>query len=78
MLPQVDVPLIEIEMFSTKDIVNFRPFLVKEEKMLVMASETNDINDMMKATQQIITNCSFGKIEGDKLPLFELQRIFRC
>ena len=76
MLPQVDVPLIEIEMFSTKDIVNFRPFLVKEEKMLVMASETNDINDMMKATQQIITNCSFGKIEGDKLPLFELQRIF--
>ncbi len=76
MLPQVDVPLIEIEMFSTKDIVNFRPFLVKEEKMLVMASETNDINDMMKATQQIITNCSFGKVEGDKLPLFELQYIF--
>lgn len=76
MLPQVDVPLIEIELYSTKDIVNFRPFLVKEEKMLVMASETNDINDMMKATQQIVTNCSFGKVDGDELPLFELQRIF--
>ena len=55
MLPQVDVPLIEIELYSTKDIVNFRPFLVKEEKMLVMASETNDINDMMKERRTLTT-----------------------
>lgn len=76
MLPQVDVPLIEIEMPSTKDVFDFRPFLVKEEKMLVMASETNDIDDMMKATQQIVTNCSFGKVDGEKLALFELQHVF--
>ena len=75
-LPQVDVPLFEVEIPTTKEKVNCRPFLVKEEKLLVMASESGSLDDMIKATQQIITNCSFGKIDGQTIPLFELQKIF--
>ena len=75
-LPQVDLPLTEIEVPGFKKKVNFRPFVVKEEKILVMASESGDINDMMKATQQVITNCSFGKVDAENLPLFALQKVF--
>lgn len=75
-LPQVDVPLFEVEVPTTKEKINCRPFLVKEEKLLVMANESGNVDDMIKATQQIVTNCSFGKIDGQKIPLFELQKIF--
>lgn len=75
-LPITEYPLIDIYVYSKKENYQFRPFLVKEEKLLVMASETNEILDMVKATQQIITNCSFGKIEGDKIPIFDMQNIF--
>ena len=75
-LPQVDVPLFDVKIPTTKEKISCRPFLVKEEKLLVMASESGSIDDMIKATQQIVTNCSFGKIDGQKIALFELQRIF--
>jgi len=75
-LPQVDVPLFEVEIPTTKEKVPFRPFLVKEEKILVMASESGNQEDMLRATQQIITNCSMGKVDGTKLPLFAIQKIF--
>lgn len=75
-LPITEYPLVDIYVYSKKETHQFRPFLVKEEKLLVMASETNEILDMVKATQQIITNCSFGKIDGDELPIFDMQSIF--
>ena len=75
-LPQVDLPLTEIKVHYLDKKFDFRPFRVKEEKILVMASESKDVADMMKATQQIITNCSLGKVDGTKLPLFALQKLF--
>lgn len=75
-LPITEYPLVDIELYSTKETHQFRPFLVKEEKLLVMASETNDQMDMIRATQQIVTNCSFGKVNGDNIPIFDMQNIF--
>lgn len=75
-LPQVSLPLFEIEIPPKGDKIDFRPFLVKEEKLLIMASESGELQDMMKATQQIVTNCSMGKVDGSKLPLFALQKVF--
>lgn len=75
-LPAIETPTYQIELPHTKEKVKFRPFLVKEEKLLVMANESGEQDDMIRATQQIITNCSFGEVDGDALPLFALQKIF--
>ena len=56
-LPKIDMPLFEIEVPSTKKKVKYRPFTVKEEKILLIAQEANDIDHIITAIKQIITNC---------------------
>jgi len=75
-LPQIDVQTFKLNVSSMDKEFKFRPFLVKEEKLLVMANESSDSKDMLTTAQQIITNCSFGKLNGEKLPLFDVQKIF--
>jgi len=75
-LPITEYPLVEVYVYSEKKKVNFRPFLVKEEKLLVFAAETGEAMEMIKASQQIVTNCSFGKVKGDEIPIFDMQNIF--
>ena len=75
-LPQTEHPLIDVHIHSLNKSVKFRPFLVKEEKLLVLANETKDQDEMVRATQQVVTNCSFGKVQGDELPIFDMQKIF--
>lgn len=75
-LPMTEYPLTEIYVHTLKKNVDFRPFLVKEEKLLVLASESGDVTDMVKASQQVVTNCSFGKVKGDQIPIFDMQNIF--
>jgi hypothetical protein len=75
-LPQIDVQTFDINISSLGKKFKFRPFLVKEEKLLVMAGESEDKSDMVRAVQQIITNCSMGKVDGDNLPIFDLQKVF--
>ena len=75
-LPQIDVQTFDINISSLGKKFKFRPFLVKEEKLLVMAGESDDKGDMINAVQQIVTNCSMGKVDGYKLPIFDLQKVF--
>jgi len=75
-LPQIDVQTFNLNVSSLQKEFKFRPFLVKEEKLLVMANESSDSKDVLSTAQQIITNCSFGKVDGDKLPLFDVQKVF--
>lgn len=75
-LPIIDVPTFKMKIESLGKDYKFRPFLVKEEKLLVMASESSDKDDMLHAAQQVISNCSFGKVNGEKLPMFEVQKVF--
>ena len=75
-LPKLNVPKYKLKLPSDGRTVNFRPFLVKEEKLLVLANETKDQDEMGRATQQVVTNCSFGKVQGDELPIFDMQKIF--
>jgi hypothetical protein len=75
-IPQSDQPLFDIEILSKQKKFKFRPFLVKEEKILVLATQSADLGDLIKAIQQVITNCSFGEIQGDELPVFDLQKTF--
>ena len=73
-LPRVDTPTFESKLASTGEPIKFRPFLVKEEKILMLASESNEFKDLVNACAQIVTNCS--GIDGHELTMFDLQDLF--
>lgn len=76
-LPKIDYPIHNIEVPSLKKKFKFRPFLVKEEKLLLMAKESNTESDVLGAIKQIINNCSLeSNLNINKLTLFDLEFIF--
>jgi len=76
-LPKIDYPLYKIKVPSLKKEYMFRPFLVKEEKLLLMAKESDNPADVLSAIKQIINNCSTDpKFEVNKLALFDIEYMF--
>ena len=76
-LPKIDYPVYKINIPSLKKDVQFRPFLVKEEKILLMAKESQNPADVLSAIKQIINNCCLDrKLDINKLALFDLEFIF--
>jgi phage FluMu protein Com len=61
---------------STKESVEYRPYLVKEEKILMMAFESKDQSQMITALRDTIAGCTEGKIKVDNLTMFDLEYIF--
>ena len=75
-LPKINVPEYSLVVPSTNEEIKFRPFLVKEEKLLLIAQETSDEKALYNAIKNLIKNCCFEKIDIDKLPLFDVEYIF--
>ncbi|HIC84429.1 MAG TPA: baseplate protein [Nitrososphaerales archaeon] len=76
-LPTINVPTYELEVPSTKEKITYRPFLVKEEKILLAAMETGEgEGDLVRALKQIVTNCLVTEIDIDHLATFDLEYIF--
>ena len=76
-LPKIQYPTYTIIIPSTKKNVKFRPFLVKEEKLLLMAKESQNNSDIFQTVKQIVNNCCLdNNFEVDKLAIFELEYIF--
>ena len=75
-LPIVETPRFELTLPSTDMKVQYRPFLVKEEKVLYMALESGDENQMQQATKDILTAVTFNKIDVELLPTFDVEYIF--
>lgn len=76
-LPKIDYPIHNIEVPSTKKTHKFRPFLVKEEKLLLMAKESDDVADYLSAMKQVINNCAVDKkFDVNKIATFDLEYIF--
>ena len=75
-LPIVETPRYELTLPSTDLKVQYRPFLVKEEKILYMALESGDENEMQNATKQILRQVTFNKLEVETLPTFDVEYIF--
>ena len=75
-LPKVEHPIYEIYLKSFDRKVKFRPFLVKEEKILLMAKEAKDPESAKLAIMQIIENCALEKIDAEHLPLFDIEMLF--
>ena len=72
-LPTIETPRYELTLPSQDIKVQYRPFLVKEEKVLLMAMESKDNNQIINATKDIIKTCTFDKLEIDKLPMFDIE-----
>ena len=75
-LPVVDTPRYELTLPSTDVKVQYRPFLVKEEKILYMALESGDEQQMQSATRDILKQVTFNKLDVEQLPTFDVEYIF--
>jgi len=75
-LPKLTVMKHELSLPSTGEKITYRPFLVKEEKILMMAMQSEDPIDMVKALGQIIKNCVESDIVTSDLPTFDIEYIF--
>ena len=75
-LPKVGYPTYELELPSTGKSVKYRPFLVKEEKVLLLALEAEDEKQITSAVKDLIKNCVISRIKVDSLPLFDLEYLF--
>jgi len=75
-LPTVETPRYELTLPSTDKVIQFRPFLVKEEKILLVAMESNNNDEIMNATREILNACTYDKIDIDTLPIFDIEYIF--
>jgi hypothetical protein len=76
MLPKIHHPIFEFTVPSTKIVTKFRPFLVKEEKILLMAKSSEDRADILRAIKQVVNNCAIDNFDVDKLTLFDLEYLF--
>ena len=75
-LPKIDLPIYEASLISLNKKVRFRPFLVKEQKLFLMAAQSEDLQDTVKSIKQVLKNCVLDEVDIDSLPLFDLEYLF--
>ena len=75
-LPKLNTPTYELELPSTGEKIKYRPFLVKEQKILMMAQEGSDENEIAEAMGNLVSDCTFGKIDAKVSPMFDIEYIF--
>ena len=75
-LPKLTTPTYELEVPSTDEKVQYRPFLVKEEKILLVAMESGKSEDIIEAVKQIVSSCTFDKLDLGRMPMFDVEYIF--
>ena len=75
-LPKLTTPTYELEIPSTDEKIKYRPFLVKEEKILMMALESKQEKDITQAVKDIVKECTFNKVSIDNMPMFDVEYIF--
>jgi len=75
-LPKIDVPIYELVVPSTDEKIKYRPFLIKEEKVLLMAMESGKEEDVIQAVKTIVTECTFNKLKLGGIPMFDVEYIF--
>ena len=75
-LPKLTTPTYELEIPSTDAKIKYRPFLVKEEKILMMAMESKATADITQAVKDIVSECTFNKVKIDDMPMFDVEYIF--
>ena len=75
-LPKIDTPTYTLELPSTGEKIKYRPFLVKEQKILMMAEESEKEEEIMETMGKLVSSCTFDKIDVNDSPLFDIEYIF--
>lgn len=75
-LPVANTAKYELTLPSQQKTVSYRPFLVKEEKILLMAMESGNAGEMLNAVKDIVKNCTFGEIVAEEYPMFDIEYVF--
>ena len=75
-LPELNTARYQVNIPSTGQTVAYRPYLVKEEKILMMAMESNDTKVIMKTTTDVIKTCIYDDIDVDNLTMFDIESLF--
>lgn len=76
-LPKIDVPVYSTKLISSGKTVKYRAFTVKEEKLFLMANESEDVDTVIDSIKQVLNNCIITKgIDVEELPLFDIEYLF--
>lgn len=75
-LPKISQPIFQLTLPSNNKVVHFRPFTVREEKILMMAQESGDKKDIVNSYKQLINNCAIDPVDVDRLASFDLEYFF--
>ena len=75
-LPQIALPTYELELPSNGKKVKYRPFVVKEEKLLLLALDSKDDKEIERAIKNLLKSCIQSRIKVDDLPIFDLEYLF--
>ena len=75
-LPKLETPTHELVLPSTNKKIKFRPFLVKEQKILYMAQNSKSESEIINSVGKLVSNCTFGEIDPDTAPMFDIEYIF--
>ena len=75
-LPKLDTPTYALVLPSTGQSIKYRPFLVKEQKILMMAQESQKESEMFQAMSDIVKSCTFDEVDTDNSPLFDIEYVF--
>jgi hypothetical protein len=75
-LPIIETPTYELTLPSQDTKIKFRPFLVKEEKMMLIALESGEEKQIQDATKEVLGACTFNKLDMDNVPTFDIEYMF--
>ena len=75
-LPKLKTPEYKLLVPSTQEEISYRPFLVKEQKILMIAHESEDEKNIADALSKLVSECTFGSIDASKSPMFDVEYIF--
>jgi len=75
-LPKLDTPTYRLTLPSTGEEIQYRPFLVKEQKLLMMAQESENEQQVIDTVGNLVQSCTFEKIDSGSSPLFDIEYIF--
>ena len=75
-LPKLDTPTYSLVLPSTGQEIKYRPFLVKEQKLLMMAQESKEQTNIAETMSNVISSCTFNTVDTQQTPLFDIEYIF--